>query len=451
MSTTANPTRREPELLGQTVVVIGGSAGIGLETARRARAEGASVILTGRNRRTARASGARGRRRAHRRLRRQRSGRPAVVLPGSARPDRPRDGHRRRAALRPPLEMPPEEARHGLSEHLLLALNVARGAAGKVRPAGSLIFMGGTGARRPRAWPRHRLDGHRRVPRPHRQPCAGARADPRQPDRRGLRRHAALGIAARRRSRQAARRAPRDAAHPARRRAGRRRRARRSHHEQHGADRRDLRYRRRPAARLMITRGSHRYHRAIDRPGRVCCHLRGLICAFKTLKPKELDMSDTLVRSETAVDTNGRLEARGRRPPCLGYRPRQAFLRRPGLAARCRLPQEGRVPGGSVHASGLAFLHTSGQSAGTLSCRVRYRGSAQRAGRARRQTSARCSTAARMALSKAATPSVPSYGSLASFSDPDGNSWMLQEVTTRLPGRVDTNTTSPRRAISRPR
>lgn len=38
-----------PELAGQLVVVIGGSAGIGLETARRARAEGADVILTGRN------------------------------------------------------------------------------------------------------------------------------------------------------------------------------------------------------------------------------------------------------------------------------------------------------------------------------------------------------------------------------------------------------------------
>ncbi|MFD0331817.1 hypothetical protein ACFQZC_35820 [Streptacidiphilus monticola] len=33
----AAPVAREPELLGQTVVVIGGSAGIGLETARRAR------------------------------------------------------------------------------------------------------------------------------------------------------------------------------------------------------------------------------------------------------------------------------------------------------------------------------------------------------------------------------------------------------------------------------
>ena len=51
MSTVAipSPTHRELELLGQTVVVIGGSAGIGFETARRARAEGAKVILTGRN------------------------------------------------------------------------------------------------------------------------------------------------------------------------------------------------------------------------------------------------------------------------------------------------------------------------------------------------------------------------------------------------------------------
>ena len=37
------------ELSGQTVLVIGGSSGIGLETARRARAEGAGLILTARN------------------------------------------------------------------------------------------------------------------------------------------------------------------------------------------------------------------------------------------------------------------------------------------------------------------------------------------------------------------------------------------------------------------
>jgi NADPH:quinone reductase-like Zn-dependent oxidoreductase len=40
---------REPQLLGQTVVLIGGSAGIGLETARLARAEGADVVLAARN------------------------------------------------------------------------------------------------------------------------------------------------------------------------------------------------------------------------------------------------------------------------------------------------------------------------------------------------------------------------------------------------------------------
>ncbi len=37
----------QPELVGHTVVVIGGSSGIELETARRTRTEGASVVLTG--------------------------------------------------------------------------------------------------------------------------------------------------------------------------------------------------------------------------------------------------------------------------------------------------------------------------------------------------------------------------------------------------------------------
>ncbi len=34
-------------------------------------------------------------------------------------------------------------------------------------------------------------------------------------------------------------------------------------------------------------------------------------------------------------------------------------------------------------------------------------------------------------------PDSRSYGSFASFTDPDGNGWLLQEITTRLPGRVD--------------
>jgi catechol 2,3-dioxygenase-like lactoylglutathione lyase family enzyme len=39
-------------------------------------------------------------------------------------------------------------------------------------------------------------------------------------------------------------------------------------------------------------------------------------------------------------------------------------------------------------------------------------------------------------------PNHGSYGSYATFSDPDGNSWLLQEVTTRLPGRIDTHETT---------
>ncbi len=39
-------------------------------------------------------------------------------------------------------------------------------------------------------------------------------------------------------------------------------------------------------------------------------------------------------------------------------------------------------------------------------------------------------------------PEHRSYRSFASFTDPDGNGWLLQEVTTRLPGRIDTAGTS---------
>ena len=39
-------------------------------------------------------------------------------------------------------------------------------------------------------------------------------------------------------------------------------------------------------------------------------------------------------------------------------------------------------------------------------------------------------------------PARRSYCSYASFSDPDGNDWLLQEVTTRFAGRIDPKTTS---------
>jgi catechol 2,3-dioxygenase-like lactoylglutathione lyase family enzyme len=39
-------------------------------------------------------------------------------------------------------------------------------------------------------------------------------------------------------------------------------------------------------------------------------------------------------------------------------------------------------------------------------------------------------------------PEHRSYHTFASFSDPDGNGWLLQEITTRLPGRIDSAATS---------
>jgi len=147
---TAISTQRDPELLGQTVIVIGGSGGIGLETARRARTEGASVILTGRNSERLK--------QAALELDAQRTAAFDANDPASLQlffQDLPTPiDHVMVTAgsphYGPPLEMPHEEARRGLTEHLLLALEVARGVADKVRPLGSLVFMGGTGARRPR-------------------------------------------------------------------------------------------------------------------------------------------------------------------------------------------------------------------------------------------------------------------------------------------------------------
>ena len=132
------------------MVVIGGSAGIGLETARRARAEGASVILTGRNSERLK--------QAALELDAPRTAAFDVNDPATLQSffrDLPTPiAHIMVAAgaahYGPPLEIPLEEARRSLTGHLLLALQVARGAADKVRPPGSLVFMGGTGARRPR-------------------------------------------------------------------------------------------------------------------------------------------------------------------------------------------------------------------------------------------------------------------------------------------------------------
>lgn len=142
-------SQRVPELHGQTVVVIGGSAGIGLETARRARAEGANVILTGRNPERLEC--------AAKELGAQSSaafdamdaaalelffnGLPNVIDHVMVTAGQPHYGRL--------VEMDFTEVRHALDDYLIQMLQVARDAARKMRPGGTLLFMGGTGGRRP--------------------------------------------------------------------------------------------------------------------------------------------------------------------------------------------------------------------------------------------------------------------------------------------------------------
>jgi NAD(P)-dependent dehydrogenase (short-subunit alcohol dehydrogenase family) len=148
-ATEAPPTQREPRLRGQTVVVIGGSAGIGLETARQARAEGADVVLAGRN---------------PERLEHAASELGALSTATFDADDTsaiegfferlpaPID-HVMVTAGRPYyarlVDMDFDEARRAIAEHPMLMAGVARYAAPKVRPGGALLFMGGTGGRNP--------------------------------------------------------------------------------------------------------------------------------------------------------------------------------------------------------------------------------------------------------------------------------------------------------------
>jgi NAD(P)-dependent dehydrogenase (short-subunit alcohol dehydrogenase family) len=151
MTTTAptSASLREPRLGGQTVVLLGGSSGIGLETARLAREEGAEVVLVGRNpdrlERAAEEVDAA-------RTAAFDANDPAALnrffdeLPGPIDHVLVTAAGNYYARLG---DLDFAEARRAVDEHLFMPLQVARAATGKVRPPGTLLFMGGTGGRRP--------------------------------------------------------------------------------------------------------------------------------------------------------------------------------------------------------------------------------------------------------------------------------------------------------------
>jgi NAD(P)-dependent dehydrogenase (short-subunit alcohol dehydrogenase family) len=136
---------REPRLLGQTVVVIGGSAGIGLETARLARGEGSEVVITGRNpERLEQAA-------------REVSARSTAVFDADDAPGVKRffdelpapidhvliSAYTRRSSG-PMLQSTPEEVGQGIGRRVTQVVEIARNAAPKMRPGGTLLLTGGT-------------------------------------------------------------------------------------------------------------------------------------------------------------------------------------------------------------------------------------------------------------------------------------------------------------------
>ena len=149
MSTATGSSLLQPErqLLGQTVVVIGGSAGIGLETARLARDGGAKLVLAARNPETLQRAaselgaphGAAFDATDFAQLERFFNELPAridhVLLTG------PGPYYATLA------EFDFDKGRRDVEAHLFLPMQVARMARKKVRAGGTLLFMGGTGGR----------------------------------------------------------------------------------------------------------------------------------------------------------------------------------------------------------------------------------------------------------------------------------------------------------------
>ena len=126
-------------------MVIGGSEGNGLESARMARSEGAEIVLTGRDPERLHHAG----RNVEARTTATFDAHDAAALEFffEALPDAIDHVLVNVGApsYRPALELTPDEARRELSAPLLLSLEVARNAVGRIRPGGTLLLLGGTG------------------------------------------------------------------------------------------------------------------------------------------------------------------------------------------------------------------------------------------------------------------------------------------------------------------
>jgi NAD(P)-dependent dehydrogenase (short-subunit alcohol dehydrogenase family) len=147
--THTTPSGTIERLSGQTVVIIGGSSGIGQATARQARAAGADVILTGRDAGRLEQAGAEvgALRTAQLDL-----GISAAIDPFFAGLPTPIDHVLVTGGgpiYTPIAELDFDQALQVLDEHLLGALRIARASATRVRPGGSLTLITGTDARRP--------------------------------------------------------------------------------------------------------------------------------------------------------------------------------------------------------------------------------------------------------------------------------------------------------------
>lgn len=146
-SINSSPARGKRNLIGQTVLVIGGSSGIGLETARLARAKGAGIILTARNPD-----------RLHRVGLELGASIAAFDATDFGRLDRffdalPAPIDHQLVTGPSPCHLPLAEfgldaARRAIDAQLLLPLQVARHARSKIRPGGTLLFMVSTAGRR---------------------------------------------------------------------------------------------------------------------------------------------------------------------------------------------------------------------------------------------------------------------------------------------------------------